>query len=130
MTKYSHRKHLQSFGGILSLVAAGIMGISLAAAQSAPPAGQNPLRPQATPRATAQQPAAPAPQAQTAPAPTANAEAPKPKRQRSEAQLANDNRMRQCGAEWRANKAALEAQGKTWRVFNVECRARLKAQGR
>jgi hypothetical protein len=38
--------------------------------------------------------------------------------------------MRDCGAEWRANKAALSAQGKTWRVFNVECRARLKASGR
>jgi hypothetical protein len=38
--------------------------------------------------------------------------------------------MRDCGAEWRANKPALSAQGKTWRVFNVECRARLKASGR
>lgn len=82
------------------------------------PAPQNPLRPGNARTAS--------PQATQPPA----AEAPKPKRQRSEAQLANDNRMRACGAEWRANKAALSAQGKTWRVFNVECRARLKAQGR
>jgi hypothetical protein len=85
------------------------------------PAPQNPLRP-----GNARTAAPPAQQA--TPAPTT--EAPKPKRQRSEAQLANDNRMRACGAEWRANKAALSAQGKTWRVFNVECRARMKAQGR
>lgn len=83
------------------------------------PSPQNPLRPGNARTATP-------PQASPAP----STEAPKPKRQRSEAQLANDNRMRACGAEWRANKAALTAQGKTWRVFNVECRARLKAQGR
>lgn len=105
-----------------SIIAASVLGLGLAVAQTAP-APQNPLRPAATPRTTTQAPAA-----QTAPAPAA--EAPKPKRQRSEAQLANDNRMRQCGAEWRANKAAIQAQGKTWKVFNVECRARLKAQGR
>lgn len=98
------------------LVSAGFAG-----AQTAP-APQNPLRPGNA--RTATPPAA----QQTAPAPST--EAPKPKRQRSEAQLANDNRMRACGAEWRANKAALTSQGKTWRVFNVECRARLKAQGR
>lgn len=89
---------------------------SVAIAQTVP-APTNPLRP-ATSR--------PAPAA--VPAPTA--EAPKAKRARSPAQLANDQRMRDCGAEWRTNKAALQAQGKTWRVFNVECRARLKAQGR
>ena len=35
--------------------------------------------------------------------------------------------MRACGQEWRTNKEKLKAEGKTWRVFNVECRARLKA---
>ncbi len=94
---------------------------SVALAQTAP-APQNPLRPTATTRSA---PAATAPATQ-APA----AEAPKPKRQRSEAQLANDNRMRACGQEWRQNKAKLTAEGKTWRAFNVECGARLKAQGR
>jgi hypothetical protein len=110
---------------IASVIAASVLGMGLAAAQTTP-APQNPLRPQTAPRATTQAPAAP--QAQTT-APAPNTEAGKPKRQRSQAQLANDNRMRQCGAEWRTNKAALQAQGKTWRVFNVECRARLKAQG-
>jgi hypothetical protein len=103
------------------VLALGFSG-NLALAQTTP-APQNPLRP-----GNARTAAPPAAQA-TSPAPAA-AEAPKPKRQRSEAQLANDNRMRACGAEWRQNKAALTAQGKTWRVFNVECRARLKAQGR
>jgi hypothetical protein len=93
---------------------------SVALAQTTP-AQQNPLRPANTRPA----PAATAPATQ-APA----AEAPKPRRQRSEAQLANDNRMRACGQEWQQNKAQFTQQGKTWRVFNVECRARLKAQGR
>jgi hypothetical protein len=53
----------------------------------------------------------------------------KPKRARSPAQLANDNRMRLCGKEWRENKDKLKAQGKTWRTYNVECRARMKAAG-
>jgi hypothetical protein len=107
--------------GLSSLAAAFTFCAGLALAQTVPPP-QNPLRPG---NARTTTPPAAAPQA-TAP----SAEAPRPKRQRSEAQLANDNRMRACGAEWRANKAALTAQGKTWRVFNVECRARLKAQGR
>lgn len=51
------------------------------------------------------------------------------RRQRSPAQIANDERMRKCGAEWRANKAALTAQGQNWRKFNVDCRARLRAAG-
>lgn len=108
----------------IALALAAALVASGAFAQTTP-APQNPLRPQATPRATTQPQTAPAPQAQAAPTGEQ-----RPKRQRSEAQLANDNRMRACGAEWRQNKAALAAQGKTWRVFNVECRARLKAQGR
>lgn len=109
---------------LAALTLAASLPATLALAQTTP-APQNPLRPATTRSAPATPPAATAPAAQ-APA----AEAPKPKRQRSEAQLANDNRMRACGQEWRQNKAALQAQGKTWRVFNVECRARLKAQGR
>lgn len=46
------------------------------------------------------------------------------RRPRSAAQLRNDQLMRDCGAEWRGNKAALQAQGKTWRSFLPECRAR------
>ncbi len=95
-----------------------------AVAQTAAPVPTNPLQP----RVVRPAPATPA---QAAPAPAAPAQAApaKPKRERSAAQLANDDRMRKCGAEWRGNKAALSAQGKTWRVFNVECRARLKAAG-
>lgn len=106
-----------------TLAAAALLAGSLAAqAQTTQPS--NPLRPANTRNAAPAQTTAPA--ATQAPA----AEAPKPKRQRSEAQLANDNRMRECGKEWRANKEALTKQGKTWRVYNVECRARLKAAGR
>lgn len=46
------------------------------------------------------------------------------RRPRSPAQLRNDQLMRDCGAEWRAGKAQLQAQGKTWRSFLPECRAR------
>ncbi len=109
---------------LAALTLAASLPATLALAQTAP-APQNPLRPGHHAQRARNPAAATAPAAQ-APA----AEAPKPKRQRSEAQLANDNRMRACGQEWRQNKAQLTAQGKTWRVFNVECRARLKAQGR
>lgn len=105
-------------------IAAAFFALSLAGAhalaQSQP---QNPLRPRATTRA------APVPEQTAAPAAATAETGAKPKRARSEAQLANDRRMKACGAEWRANKAALTAQGKTWRTYNVECRARLKSQG-
>jgi hypothetical protein len=103
------------FGSVFALLAM----ITLSAAQTTPQPA-NPLRPGSARSAPANPPAAAAPDAETA----------RPKRQRSPAQLANDNRMRACGAEWRANKARLTAQGQNWRSFNVECRARLKAQGR
>lgn len=103
----------------MRLITAFALSALLAApalAQTAAPA--NPLRPapKAAPAAT---PAAPA----------AAAEAPKGKRARSEAQLANDRRMKACGAEWRANKATLSKQGKTWRTYMPECTARMKAAG-
>jgi hypothetical protein len=50
------------------------------------------------------------------------------RRPRSAAQLRNDQLMRDCGTEWRGNRAALQAQGKTWRSFLPECRAR-RARG-
>lgn len=46
------------------------------------------------------------------------------RRPRSAAQLRNDQIMRDCGAEWRRDKARLQAAGKTWRSFLPECRAR------
>lgn len=100
-----------------------------ALAQTTAPSTGNPLQPRTVRPAPAQ--AAPMQTApmQASPAAPARAGEAKPARQRSAAQLANDDRMRKCGAEWRANKAALSAQGQTWRKFNVDCRARLKAAG-
>jgi len=46
------------------------------------------------------------------------------RRPRSAAQLRNDQIMRDCGAEWRRDKARLQAAGKTWRSFLPECRTR------
>lgn len=111
--------------------AALLLSASFAIAQTAP-APTNPLRP-GTGRTTAPT-AQTAPAQTTAPAATTTAPAPKAdaatkKRERSEAQKANDNRMKACGAEWRANKEALTKQGKTWRTYMPECNARLKAKG-
>jgi hypothetical protein len=117
-----------------ALVCAGLILSAGGALAQVPSAMQgNPLQPRVArpqPAAPAQAPAAAAAAAAAgaaAAAAPAQADTAKPRRQRSAAQLANDDRMRKCGAEWRANKAALGAQGKTWRAFNVECRARLKA---
>ena len=101
---------------LYTLTLCALLASGAAFAQTAAPT--NPLRP--------------APKAAPAAAPAAAtpaAEAPKAKRSRSEAQLANDRRMKACGAEWRANKPKLTAEGKTWRTYNVECRARMKAAG-
>jgi hypothetical protein len=112
---------------ISALAFAALLSAGVAQAQTAAPA--NPLRP-APKVAPAAAPAATPTPAATAPA----AETPKDaakgtKRTRSEAQLANDKRMRACGAEWKANKAKLMAEGKTWRTYMPECRARMKAAG-
>ncbi len=105
----------------------------LARAQTA-----NPLRP-ATPAPTTPAAPATAPKATPAPAATAapatnaapaTADKPQAKRERSEAQLKNDERMRECGRQWRANKDALTKQGKKWLTFSTECRAKLKAEGK
>jgi hypothetical protein len=96
-------------------------------AQSANPLQQPSTGGQQPPRAS--QPAARA--TQPAPKTEVKTEATdeKPKRQRSEAQLANDNRLRRCGQEWRTNKDKLTGQGYNWIKFSTECRARLKAAG-
>ncbi len=113
----------------LAAAAAFAFAATGAVAQTAAPVPSNPLQPRVV-RPAPSAPAQAAPAQATAPQATATQATPaKPKRERSAAQLANDDRMRKCGAEWRGNKAALAAQGKTWRVFNVECRARLKAAG-
>ena len=64
------------------------------------------------------------PAATTTTTPPAAASGTTTRRQRSPAQLRNDQIMRDCGAEWRGNRAQLQAQGKTWRTFLPECRAR------
>lgn len=50
----------------------------------------------------------------------------KEKKPRSEAQKKNDERMRECGREWKAAKAANKTAGKTWREFSTECRRKKK----
>ena len=40
------------------------------------------------------------------------------------------SRQKQCGAEWRANKAALKAQYGTWPKYWSACNKRLKAEGK
>ncbi len=109
----SHLKHLVLAAAALTLLSSPVF------AQAA-----NPLQPRATTSAPAATPAKPA---ATTEKPAAATD--KPKRERSAAQLANDNRLRKCGAEWRADKAALTAKGYNWIKFSTECRARLKAAG-
>jgi hypothetical protein len=107
------------------LLAAALFGLAVPAlAQTANPL--NPLQPRApAPAAPAQ--AAPAPAAPKATATAPADTAAKPKRERSEAQKKNDQMMRDCGTEWRANKPALTAKGQTWRTFLGECRKRKTA---
>jgi hypothetical protein len=106
--------------------ALAVIGVTPGLAQST-----NPLQQPSTSQqpARASQPAARV----TQPAPKAEAKTDaadeKPKRRRSEAQLANDNRLRRCGQEWRTNKDKLTGQGYNWIKFSTECRARLKAAG-
>ena len=77
---------------------------------------------------------APAPTTASAPAPAVppaaatTAAAPKPL---SGGQAAMRSRQKQCGAEWRAQKATLVAQtpGLTWPKYWSRCNTRLKAAG-
>lgn len=117
----------------LSLGLAAMLLAAPALAQTVP----NPLRPSAQPKAQAAAPAedaAPvrrtrtrAPKAQEAEKASADTgAAQKPKRARSAKQLQNDEDMRACGADWRANKGTLQGEGKTWRSFLGECRGKRK----
>lgn len=65
------------------------------------------------PASTTQKPAAKTPRAKRAPTP---------------GQLSARQRMRQCGAEWKAAKAKGETKGKRWPAFWSECNKRLKAK--
>jgi hypothetical protein len=51
----------------------------------------------------------------------------KPKRERSAKLKQNDDDMRACGANWRAEKETLSTKGTTWRSFLKDCRAAKKA---
>jgi hypothetical protein len=104
-------------------------GNAPAAAPAAAPA--NPLKPAPSAPAAeaAKSPAVPtAAPAQGAAAPEAGA---KPKKPATAGQLAERARMKQCGAEWTANKAQLTAQtpGLKWTTYWSECNKRLKAAG-
>lgn len=48
----------------------------------------------------------------------------KVKKPPSPKQLAARQRMKECGAEWRELKKAKKTEGKTWRSFLKECRAK------
>jgi hypothetical protein len=84
----------------------------------------NPLRPKTSESRRAK----PAEEAKRPEAAKPETEAAKPKRERSASQKQNDDMMRACGQEWRAEKAALQAKGETWRGFLKECRAKKKAE--
>jgi hypothetical protein len=45
----------------------------------------------------------------------------KTKKAPSAKQIAARQRMKECGAEWRALKKAKKTEGKTWRAFAKEC---------
>jgi hypothetical protein len=91
------------------------------AAATTPATAPNPLNP--TP-AAAPAPAAPAAPAQTVATPAAPTT--------GGGRAAFVARERQCGSEWRANKATLVAQtpGLTWPKYLSQCNARLKAAGK
>jgi hypothetical protein len=100
------------------------LAIALAAGIAMPPAAaqdsiRNPLRPKTEEGRKAQQ---------ADKKPEEKAESAKPSRERSAKQKQNDEMMRACGSEWRAEKAALQAKGETWRSFLSTCRAKKKAE--
>jgi hypothetical protein len=112
-----------------SAVAAALFVAPVALAEQTVP---NPLRPKAsearkaTPGAEAAKPEAAKPEAARPEA--VKPETPRPARERSAAQRQNDEMMRACGQEWRAEKASLQAKGETWRSFLKDCRAKKKAE--
>jgi ParB-like chromosome segregation protein Spo0J len=102
---------------MLALSAASVLNFATAGSPAAEQSVQNPLRP----RTEESRRARPAVEKQD--------ETPaKPARERSAKQKQNDEMMRACGAEWRAEKAALRAKGETWRSFLKDCRARKKSE--
>jgi hypothetical protein len=126
MTKIAAAKSAPGMSAAFLACALALMGATPGLAQST-----NPLQQPSTSQQPARAGQPSARSAQPAPKTEARTDATdgKPKRQRSEAQLANDNRLRRCGQEWRTNKDKLTGQGYNWIKFSTECRARLKAAG-
>lgn len=87
-----------------------------------PPAAENPLKPTTTAAAPAPAPAAP---------PAASMPMTKSGKPLSAGRTAMLTRERQCGSEWRTQKATLVAQtpGLTWPKYWSQCNTRLKAAG-
>jgi hypothetical protein len=107
---------LASIAQALSVVlAASLMALPAHSQDSV----RNPLRPKAEESRKAK-PAEAKPEEKAEPA--------KPRRERSAKQKQNDEMMKACGAEWRAEKASLQAKGETWRSFLKDCRAKKKTE--
>jgi hypothetical protein len=99
---------------VMTLAGAALLALAAAAAPAAAQStSTNPLKKPATTAA----PAAPAPAA-AAPAAAAPAEAKKPP---SEAQKAQQAKMKSCAAEWQGMKKAGKTAGMTYRQFSTEC---------
>ena len=98
--------------------------VTMTAFAAAPASAQgtvpNPLRPKATEQK-------PPETARAEPGKSQEKTADKPKRERSAKQKQNDDDMRACGANWRAEKETLSTKGTTWRSFLKDCRAAKKA---
>lgn len=89
---------------------AALSAAFLAGVSAAPSYAQATQQPAST---TTQKPAAKTPRAKRAPTP---------------GQLSARQRMRQCGAEWKAAKAKGETKGMKWPKFWSDCNKRLKAK--
>lgn len=106
----------------LSITALSLVTMSISFAQTAMPAPTNPLKPIAP--TTTTMPAATVKPAVEKKANDKADNAAKPKRERSAKQKANDDLMRKCGAERRADIAAGKKDVLPWLKYLPECRKR------
>jgi hypothetical protein len=89
-----------------ALIGAGAALVAVgASAQTAPPPAEEPRRPRR---------------------PRRERDPDRPRRPPSPGQIAARERMRQCGAEWRAMRAAGRTEGRLWRDFRRDCLRRLR----
>jgi hypothetical protein len=95
-----------------------------AATPAAAPAAKPAVAPAAKPAA------APAPAAKPAAAPAPTAPAAKPAAKPADGRAAEQTRIKACGEDWKADKAAGKvAANMTWPKYWSECNTRKKAQG-